>query len=485
MTKEAESHVDHPYDVFISYSHLDQEWVKGALLPQLEAAGLKVIIDERDFAIGVPSLVNMQRAVEQSRHTLVVLTPNWVQSEWTEFESLLTTQGDPAAHRRKLMPLLLAACEAPPYIANLTYADFTDPAGRETQMARLLHDLGDHGAAVQEQVAQSGVALGEVLSYAKTIPEARYLVDLAEYSLRYNCEQIKHMKEYKDVHDLLQQLEGHYQSLHNEIYEDNKLMPAERLRWRSIRTTSEQMGNAIFELYSYVENSSLSAESAEWLSNLHQAAASLEQARKANEIGLVDEAAQLVFEVIDQQISRMNDHMVAHVDALNLPDLVDRLNKVHGLVQHHADSSLSAQLQEYQQAVADLTRMLEQLKTLRKDHDFLQQLDNKLRSEEMQLSNNTERFARRWEKSLGHELRLLSSPARLSWEVDLARQIDGVDQALQEGSTGAIADAFYFCRGAISTRFRHVDIELKRLCDGLIVHGSLLESALGKVMNAV
>ena len=29
------------YDVFISYSHVQQEWVRGQLLPQLEKAGLK------------------------------------------------------------------------------------------------------------------------------------------------------------------------------------------------------------------------------------------------------------------------------------------------------------------------------------------------------------------------------------------------------------------------------------------------------------
>ena len=38
------------YDVFISYSHVQQEWVRGQLLPQLEKAGLKVVIDYNTFA---------------------------------------------------------------------------------------------------------------------------------------------------------------------------------------------------------------------------------------------------------------------------------------------------------------------------------------------------------------------------------------------------------------------------------------------------
>ncbi len=40
------------YDIFISYSHLDSEWVKDWLVPRLEAAGLSVCIDYSDFEIG-------------------------------------------------------------------------------------------------------------------------------------------------------------------------------------------------------------------------------------------------------------------------------------------------------------------------------------------------------------------------------------------------------------------------------------------------
>ena len=56
--------IQYQYDVFISYSHTDAEWVKEQLLPRLEQGGLKVNIDYRDFDIGAPSLVNMERAVE-------------------------------------------------------------------------------------------------------------------------------------------------------------------------------------------------------------------------------------------------------------------------------------------------------------------------------------------------------------------------------------------------------------------------------------
>jgi len=160
MTEQAE----YKYDAFISYSHTDRAWVWDELLPRLERAGLRVCIDDRDFEIGVPSLVNMERAVDNSQHTLVVLTPTWIKSEWTEFESLLAGTADPAGRRRKLIPLMLKSCKLPTRIAMLTYADFTRPPEREAQMTRLVRSLGSATEALShpepsEQRSQAVTAL--------------------------------------------------------------------------------------------------------------------------------------------------------------------------------------------------------------------------------------------------------------------------------------------------------------------------------------
>lgn len=160
MTEQA--HDQH--DVFISFSRTDQKWVRDELLPRLEEAGLKIIVGYRDFELGVPKLINIERAVDNSRHTLVVMTPAWINSEWDEFASLLASTKDPAGRTRKLLPLMLSPCEPPGRIALLMYADFTDPATRNEEMAHLLHNLGvqkarifisyKHGVDPDENVAR-------------------------------------------------------------------------------------------------------------------------------------------------------------------------------------------------------------------------------------------------------------------------------------------------------------------------------------------
>jgi hypothetical protein len=114
------------YDVFISYSHKDEDWVRSVLLPNLEKQNFKVCIDYRDFIAGKAAIINMQDASEASRHTLLVMTPRWVESEWTLYEGILSRTDDPAGLQRRTLPLLLEKCKPPKFISMLTWVDFTN-----------------------------------------------------------------------------------------------------------------------------------------------------------------------------------------------------------------------------------------------------------------------------------------------------------------------------------------------------------------------
>ena len=128
------------HNVFISYSLRDQVWAREYLLPALRAAGLTTI-DRADFAIGRPELENMERAVDASQHTLVVLTPAWVEDHSANFISLVAQSDDPDARIGRLLPLILEPCEPPARIRMLTSVDFSDPARRDDELQRLVDAL--------------------------------------------------------------------------------------------------------------------------------------------------------------------------------------------------------------------------------------------------------------------------------------------------------------------------------------------------------
>jgi TIR domain len=129
------------YDVFISYSHADQKWVWGWLIPRLKAAELAVCTDHESFDIGKPALVNMENAVTLSHHTLLILTPSWVASQWANFEMLLTLHEDPAGLLQRTLPIVLKPCDPPRRIAMLTYADFTGKVDVEAGFNKVLDAL--------------------------------------------------------------------------------------------------------------------------------------------------------------------------------------------------------------------------------------------------------------------------------------------------------------------------------------------------------
>lgn len=129
------------YDVFVSYTQADAQWVREWLLPRLHQVGLRVCIDFQDFVPGSLHLSNVERAFEASQRTLLILTPSWIRDEWPTIESLLVMASDLAGRRRKLVPLLLKPCQLPGRVAMLTYLDLTNARTREAELARLLHSL--------------------------------------------------------------------------------------------------------------------------------------------------------------------------------------------------------------------------------------------------------------------------------------------------------------------------------------------------------
>ncbi len=78
------------YDAFISYfgADPDEHWVHGTLVPYLEApqCGFHLSIHQRDFVPGIAISKNITMAIEYSRRTILVLSPNFLQSGWCDFE---------------------------------------------------------------------------------------------------------------------------------------------------------------------------------------------------------------------------------------------------------------------------------------------------------------------------------------------------------------------------------------------------------------
>ncbi|HEV8489950.1 MAG TPA: TIR domain-containing protein [Candidatus Limnocylindrales bacterium] len=132
-----------PYDVFLSYrgQEPDRSWVRKVLRPALEAAGLRAFIDHRDFRLGEPVVLEMARAVEQSRYTLAVLTPAYEESSFTEIENVMAEHLGLETKERRLLAVMREP--TPPRLGLRTrlWLDMTDDDEFEVSLQRLIHEL--------------------------------------------------------------------------------------------------------------------------------------------------------------------------------------------------------------------------------------------------------------------------------------------------------------------------------------------------------
>ena len=128
------------YDLFISYAQVDHEWVEGYLQDALTQAGVR-FHSERAFALGVPRIKEFENAIQQSRRTLLVISPAYLSDGFNLFVDLLGQSYGLDSQTWPVIPLVLQPVQLPPRLSALVKLDATDPAQWEAAIARLCIDL--------------------------------------------------------------------------------------------------------------------------------------------------------------------------------------------------------------------------------------------------------------------------------------------------------------------------------------------------------
>lgn len=131
------------YDVFVSYRQRDpdQLWVRESLVPALQARNLRVFVDYRCFRLGAPLLSEMQRGVVESRCTLAVLSPEYLESNFTEVENLMADHLGLEESRRRLLALMFRRCDPGLRMRFRLWLDMTDQNQFDSNVARLANEI--------------------------------------------------------------------------------------------------------------------------------------------------------------------------------------------------------------------------------------------------------------------------------------------------------------------------------------------------------
>ena len=145
------------FDVFVAYSSREsreREWVHLTLVPKLENEhGMKACIHHRDFMPGRDICDNIVDSMNASRKILLILSPNFINSDWCNFEVRMARVKLVEERRDSIVLLLYKPLDVPGgkipkkltrLLEKKTYAEWTnDAVGQRLFWSKLVQALSD------------------------------------------------------------------------------------------------------------------------------------------------------------------------------------------------------------------------------------------------------------------------------------------------------------------------------------------------------
>lgn len=129
------------FDLFVSYAADDKQWVDRHLIDVLNGAGIR-FHTEATFTLGVPRITEFERAVRNSRYTLLVLSPAYLAGDYGSFVQVLAQSYGAQRFSWPVIPMLLREVELPPSLQMLAGLDATNPEAWQEAASRLRAQLG-------------------------------------------------------------------------------------------------------------------------------------------------------------------------------------------------------------------------------------------------------------------------------------------------------------------------------------------------------
>ena len=130
-------------EVFLSYSRKDEVFVKD-LYQRLTRDGVDCFFDQESIEWGENWVTTLEKAIDQCSHIVLVLSNEFVNSEWGKREWTSAIADDPAGLERKIRPLLLKPCDIPRFLKPTQVIDVTTPALFEEKYPQICKNLGGH-----------------------------------------------------------------------------------------------------------------------------------------------------------------------------------------------------------------------------------------------------------------------------------------------------------------------------------------------------
>lgn len=462
--------INYPYDVFVSYSEKDQDWVQNVLLERLKEASIKYI-EAQTFTVGVMKLDEIDRAIMQSRRTLLILTPRYLEDTWRSFDATLVSSYGMDTGRWLAIPAIKDKCDLPKRLSSLVPVDLSQPD--DDTWKRLFEAINtapeittiDHAARFQngneeqersEEIVNAG--LKALLEMMKN-PQVQEAVREFQSTFKDACEQIEVLAVYKELHDQLHNLQL---ECYRNMVQEAKRFPDDETARENLVGYEPVLQRIIDESQAIVNRAPYASSEQLWIKNIVSAREQLLRALDNSDPKVLGQAVWLLGRVLNIHPSLINTRLNEAARALRLPQLVNALLLVRGKLVDVDQSNVD----QFEASIDELANLNFALRNLVSDHDKWQVVDLEL----ARIKDNMSRDLTELEMSWPH-VKDMAEPLYVSltesWAAMIKKDGDNLEKAIASQDTRKIKESFQLFFKRSSDRFLRIDKALLRLSESL------------------
>jgi hypothetical protein len=312
-------------------------------------------------------------------------------------------------------------------------------------------------ASASEQASRGLTAMADLIS----APDVRAKVEVFQDSFGIACRQIDRLSNYKDLHDLLHDLQF---NCYNPIIRGARDFPDNPLFVESLEDYAAELQQIINSLWEIAERAVFSTNEQAWIQQFSPTTALLWGAIEQSSKALLDRVTFQIGRVLYIHPTRINERLKETARDLPLPKLIEAMVFVR---QYPARSDIdSEKLRQVGQGVAALDLLSRSLAQLIDEHDVWQEIELELQRIEEHVEQHLQELEWLW-PDLKARVTPLCHETDDRWTQELWQAGEKLERVLATPTPTAVAAAFRPFRRQAGLCFFQADKKLKDLCRGL------------------
>ncbi len=322
-------------------------------------------------------------------------------------------------------------------------------------------------------VRQAGDSLSALADLARDA-QVRTAVVAFTTDFESACVQIDVLNNYKQLHDLFQQLED----ATNVMAQHARRLPGDLTAWEDLEVHDPDVQGLVAELLRIGATASFASAEELWMRRLKRASGAMSGAFLARDPAQLKGALIAIGEVLGRELSRMNSALVTAARTLRLQQLLNALTTIRDqLALNQLNTAAQSQFEIFADGVTAMARLNARLGVLVATHDAFQEVDDELRRVKELLSQDVEELILAWEDIRQLAQRLYEvNPGE--WANRLNENSQQLDQAMAANEPTRIRRAFRSFHHQALLSFAKVDQDLLSLCTELQQIGRPTEAVL-------